>query len=257
MSRISLEQLIDDGRIHPNRIHDVISSVTEQMDRDLERSATYLCEELNVGVVSSKIYRQLGMLKYRFNAFQNLLQYSREVSCLMGTIAAEIGIDVRLARRTGLLHAIGQSFDETAEENVAQMGADLLRREGEGEELCKAIENYKDTYTMSSGLDRLLHVAVQLSKNRPGTADEAMDSYVHRLHQIEFMMKNMDEIEECVVMQAGREVLVSVRPEKVKDSGMPVLAQDIAEKIEKEMSLPGAVQVILSRDLRVESTAQP
>ncbi|MDD7986860.1 Rnase Y domain-containing protein [Lentisphaera marina] len=257
MARITLEQLIDDGRIHPNRIHEVISSVTDQMDRDLERSATYLCEELNIGVVSTKIYRQLGMLKYRFNAFQNLMQFSREVSCLMGTIAAEIGLDVRQAKRLGLLHAIGQSFDESAENNSAQMGADFLRREGEDEELCVAIENYKDTYTLSNGMDRLLHVAVQLSKNRPGTADEAMDSYVNRLHQIEFIMKNMDEVSECVVMQAGREVLVSIRPEKVKDNDMPMLAQDIAEKIQQEMTLPGAVQLILSRDLRVEATAQP
>ncbi|WDE98167.1 Rnase Y domain-containing protein [Lentisphaera profundi] len=257
MARIALEQLIDDGRIHPNRIHEVISSVTEQMDRDLERSATYLCEELNIGIVTTKIYRQLGMLKYRFNAFQNLMQFSREVSCLMGTIAAEMGMDVRMAKRIGLLHAIGQSFDESAENNSAQMGADFLRREGEDETLCTAVVNYKDTYTLSNGMDRLLHVAVQVSKNRPGTADEAMDSYVHRLHQIELMMKNMDEISECIVMQAGREVLVSVRPEKVKDSDMPILAREIAEKIEQEMTLPGAVQLILSRDLRVEAIAQP
>ena len=166
-------------------------------------------------------------------------------------------MDVRQAKRLGLLHAIGQSFDESAENNSAQMGADFLRREGEDEELCVAIVNYKDTYTLSNGMDRLLHVAVQLSKNRPGTADEAMDSYVHRLHQIEFMMKDMDEVSECVVMQAGREVLVSIKPEKVKDNDMPMLAQEIAEKIEQEMTLPGAVQLILSRDLRVEATAQP
>ena len=257
LARITLEQLIDDGRIHPNRIHEVISSVTEQMDRDLERSATYLCEELNVGLVSNKIYRQLGMLKYRFNAFQNLMQHSREVASLMGSIAAEMGMDVRLAKRIGMLHAIGQSFDESAEENSAQMGADFLRREGEDEIICQAIENYKDTYTMSNGLDRLLHVGVQVSKNRPGTADEAMDSYVHRLHQIEYMMKNMNEVNDCVVMQAGREVLVSVNPEKVKDSEMAFLSQDIASRIETEMTLPGAVQVILSRDLRVEAIATP
>ena len=147
LARITLEHLIDDGRIHPNRIHEMVSVVTEQMDRDLERSATYLCEELNIGQVNPVISRQLGLLKYRFNSFQNLLQHSREVACLMGLMAAELHMDVLLAKRIGLLHTIGMSFDESSELNTTQLGADFLRREGEDETLVKAIENHKDTYS--------------------------------------------------------------------------------------------------------------
>ena len=257
LARITLEHLIDDGRIHPNRIHEMVSVVTEQMDRDLERSATYLCEELNIGQVNPVISRQLGLLKYRFNSFQNLLQHSREVACLMGLMAAELHMDVLLAKRIGLLHTIGMSFDESSELNTTQLGADFLRREGEDETLVKAIENHKDTYSLSCGMDRLLHVAVQVSRSRPGAADEAMDSYVNRLQSVENMMKDMDEVSDCVVLHAGREVLVSLKPENIKESEMSSLARSITEKIEQNMTIPGAVQVILSRDVKVTDTATP
>lgn len=257
LARITLEHLIEDGRIHPNRIHEMVSMVTEQMDRDLERSAVFLCEELNVGQVNPVISRQLGLLKYRFNSFQNLLQQSREVSCLMGLMAAELHMDVLLAKRIGLLHSIGMSFDESSELNSTQLGADFLRREGESDILVKAIENYKDTYTLSCGMDRLLHVAVQISRSRPGAADEAMDSYVNRLLHVENMMNSMDEVADCVVLHAGREVLVSVKPDLISDQDLPNLAREITAKIENDMTIPGAVQVIVSRDFRVEETATP
>ncbi|MCM8536179.1 MAG: ribonuclease Y [Lentisphaeraceae bacterium] len=252
IARKTLETLIDDGRIHPNRIHDVVNKVKEDIDRDIFESAQRIMSELNIPELSGEILKQIGKLKYRFNSAQNLLQNAKEVASFMGMMAAEFHMDVQTAKEIGLLHSIGKSLDEHTDDDHIKNGVSLLRRHGIKEEILEAISMQKQISISGNSMAQILKTAIALSSNRPGSRDENMEFYIRRLHQMEHIANSFPEVEDCMVMQAGRELIIHVNPVKADDRRSKALAKDIADKLEVEMSFPGPVNVVVVRESRQE-----
>lgn len=252
VAKRTLEHLIDDGRIHPNRIHDVVERVREDLDREMFDNALSVVEELNVPGVEGAIVRQLGRLKYRFNAAHNILINSKEVASFMGMMAAEFNLNVVQAKKIGLLHAVGKSFDEHTDDDYIKTGIRFLRKEGVEEEVCEAISQLKQVSDSGNPYAQMLKVAVTMSASRPGARDENMENYIRRLHQMEHITRGFNEVIDCMVMQAGREIIVHVNPTQADDKRAKVLAKEIGHKLEEEMSFPGPVHVVLVRESRVE-----
>ncbi|MCH2206507.1 MAG: ribonuclease Y [Lentisphaerales bacterium] len=252
IAKKTLEALIEDGRIHPNRIHDVVNKVKDDIDRDILESAQNITKELNIPELSGELLKQVGKLKYRFNSAQNLLQNAKEVASFMGMMAAEFHLDVQMAKEVGLLHSIGKSLDEHTDDNYIKNGVSLLRRQGIDEAILEAISMQGKMSISGNPMAQMLKTAITLSSNRPGSRDENMEFYIRRLHQMEHIANGFSEVEDCMVMQAGRELIVHVNPMKADDRRSKTLAKEIAEKLEVEMSFPGPVNVVVARESRQE-----
>lgn len=254
MAKCTLERLIDDGRIHPNRIHEVVANVEEDINRQMYEDAKGMVDELNIFPLPEKVIRQFGKLRYRFNAAQNLQRNAKEVASFMGLMAAEFNLNVNLAKKIGLLHAIGKSFDEHVDENFVKTGVSFLRREGLEETILEAISEQKQSFTSENPYAQMLKTAINMSSNRPGARDENMEFYIRRLHQMEHLARRFAEVSDCMVMQAGREIIAYVNPEKADDKRSRSLVKEIAHKLEEEMSFPGPIQVVVVRESRMEET---
>lgn len=252
IAKTTLERLIDDGRIHPNRIHDVVERVQEDIDRCMYEDAKGIIDELNISGLPDTVVRQFGKLKYRYNAAQNLQKNAKEVASFMGLMAAEFNLNVNLAKKVGLLHAIGKSFDEHTDENFVKTGVSFLRREELEEDILDAINKQKQSTGSSQPYVQMLKTAINMSSNRPGARDENMEFYIRRLHQMEHVARGFGEVSDCMVMQAGREIIVHVNPEKADDRRSRTLAKEIGHKLEEEMNFPGPVQVVVVRESRAE-----
>ena len=252
IARQTLERLIDDGRIHPNRIHDVVEKVREDIDADIFQSAQGISAELNIPDLPGEVLRQAGKLKYRFNSAQNMLQNAREVASFMGLIAAEFNMNVARAKIVGFLHAIGKTFDEHTDENYVKTGVSFLRRHEIDEQVCDAISLQKAASSRGNQLAEILKVAINLSSSRPGARDENMEFYIRRLHQMEHIARNFEEVTDCMIMQAGRELVVNINAQKANDKRARTLVREIAQKLEEEMSFPGPVNVVVVRETREE-----
>jgi ribonucrease Y len=256
VAKISLERLISDGRIHPGRIEDVVRKVQSEVDKIIQETGERTSFDVGAHDIHPEIITLLGKLKYRSSFSQNVLQHSIEVAYLAGIIASELGLDVKEAKRAGLLHDIGKAVDHKLEGTHAGLGAEYAKRFGEPERIVEAIATHHDDGRNNNLLGVLVQVADTLSAARPGARREMLETYVKRLQELEGIAKSFSGVESCFAIQAGREIRILVQNERISDDESIVLAKDIAKKIESELTYPGQIKVTVIRETRVTDFAR-
>jgi ribonuclease Y len=249
-ARLLLEKLISDGRIHPTRIEELFKKAEKEVDDVVFSAGEAAILETGLQGIGTPLIKLLGRLKFRFSYSQNVLKHSIETAFFMGTIAAELGLDVQKARRIGLLHDIGKAMDHEIEGSHASIGADVLRKNNETKEVINAVAAHHEEVEKESLFAVLVSVCDALSASRPGARSETTDLYLKRLDQLEKITCEFTGVESCYALQAGREVRVIVQPGKVNDAEAQVLARDICQRIEKEMNYPGQIKVTVIRETR-------
>ncbi|MCS7233286.1 MAG: ribonuclease Y [Synergistetes bacterium] len=250
IARRTLEKLIADGRIHPARIEEMYEKALRELEDDIREAGEDAVFQAKVGKMHSELVRLLGMLKYRTSYGQNILTHSLEVAHLAGVMAAELGEDVLLAKRAGLLHDIGKAVDTDVEGTHSQIGAELARKYGESQEVIHAIEAHHSEVEPQSVIAVLVQAADAISASRPGARRESFEEYIKRLENLERIASSFNGIEKAYAIQAGREVRVIVKPEIVDDAVSAKLAYEIARKIEGELKYPGQIKVTVIREMR-------
>lgn len=250
VARQSMERLIADGRIHPARIEEIVEKVTKELDVTLREAGEQATFDVGVHGVNSEIIMLLGRLKYRTSYGQSVMLHSLEVAFLCGIMAAELGLDVKQAKRAGLLHDIGKAVDHEIEGSHAIIGRDLAKKYGESPEIVHAIGAHHEDIEPESVLDILVQSADALSGARPGARREMLESYVKRLEDLEALANSFDGVEKSFAIQAGREVRIIVDSNRVKDVETTMLGKDIAKKIEENMTYPGQIKVTVIRETR-------
>ncbi len=256
VARLALLQLINDGRIHPARIEEVVGKVTKDIEIVMKEAGEQATFDVGAHGVHEELINILGRLKYRTSYGQNVLQHSLEVSFLCGIMAAELGIDVKVAKRAGLLHDIGKAVDHEVEGSHAVIGRDLARRYGESEEVVYAIGAHHEDEPPQSVLDILVQAADALSGARPGARKEMLHSYVKRLEDLEAIASSFDGVEKSYAIQAGRDLRIIVDSQKVQDSQAILLSQDIAKAVEEKLTYPGQIRVTVIRETRAVQYAK-
>lgn len=256
VARLALHQLINDGRIHPGRIEEVVSKVTKDLDIDMREAGEQATFDVGAHGVHVELIKTLGRLKYRTSYGQNVLQHSLEVAFLCGVMAAELGLDVTLAKRAGLLHDIGKAVDHEVEGSHAIIGRDLAKKYGEQEEIAYAIGAHHEDVPILSVLDVLVQSADALSGARPGARKEMLQSYVKRLEDLEGIANSFDGVDKSYAIQAGRELRIIANSDSVRDSEAVMLSQDIAKSIEEKLTYPGQIRVTVIRETRAVEYAK-
>lgn len=250
IARRTLEKLIADGRIHPARIEEMYEKALREVEDDIREAGEDAVFQAKVGKMHSELVRLLGMLKYRTSYGQNILTHSLEVAHIAGVMAAELGEDILLAKRAGLLHDIGKAVDTDVEGTHSQIGAELAKKYGEPQEVIHAIEAHHGEVEPKSVIAVLVQAADAISASRPGARRESFEEYIKRLENLERIASSFNGIEKAYAIQAGREVRVIVKPEIVDDAVSAKLAYDIARKIEGELKYPGQIKVTVIRETR-------
>lgn len=250
IGRITLENLIADGRIHPARIEETFNKATERVMQQVQEAGDQAAFDTGIHDLHPEIIKTLGRLKYRTSYGQNVLNHSLEVAYLAGVMASELGLNPTAAKRAGLLHDLGKAISHDTEGSHAVIGADLARRFGESPEIVHAIEAHHNDVEPSTIIAVLVQAADAISAARPGARRETIESYVKRLEKLESIANAHKGVEKTYAMQAGREVRVMVEPEAISDSDAVVLARDIAKQIEDEMEYPGQIKVLVIRESR-------
>jgi ribonuclease Y len=256
IARLSLEQLISDGRIHPARIEETVKKVSEKMDVEIREAGEQAAFDLGVHGIHSELVQHIGKLKFRTSYGQNVLQHAIEVGFLCGIMAAELGLNVKQAKRIGLLHDIGKAMDHEIEGPHALIGAKLAKKYGEPPRVVHAISAHHEDITPNSVLAVLLQAADTLSGARPGARRETLESYVKRLEELEKIASSFAGINKTYAIQAGRELRIIVESEKVSDGEAVLLARDVAKKIEETLSYPGQIKVTVIRETRAVGMAK-
>ncbi len=256
VARLSLEKLVQDGRIHPARIEEIVEKTKQEFDKKLLEEGKAAAFDVGIHNLHPELIKLLGKLKYRTSFGQNALQHSKEVSIIMSTLAAELDLDARIAKRAGLLHDIGKAIDHQVEGTHAQIGADLLKRYGENEIVINAAEAHHEEAEFKSLLSLLALVADAISASRPGARRETLETYVKRLRQLETTANSFDGVDKSFAIQAGREVRVIVQPGKVKDDEISLLAHEIKKKLEQELDYPGNIKITVIRETRAVDYAK-
>ena len=256
VARLALEKLIADGRIHPSRIEEVVKKAEQEVDGAIREAGEQATFDVAVHGIHPEIVKLVGRLKYRTSYGQNVLQHSLEVSFLCGIMAAELGIDVKQAKRAGLLHDIGKAVDHEIEGSHAVIGGDLARKYGEAPEIVHAIAAHHEDEKPDTILAVLVQAADALSGARPGARREMLETYVKRLDDLERIGTSFNGVTSCYAIQAGREIRVMVSSEVVSDDQSHVMAKDIARKIEDEMTYPGQIRVNVIRETRATDYAK-
>lgn len=256
IGRITLESLISDGRIHPARIEEMFNKAEAVVSQHIHEAGEQAAFDTEVHGVHAELTRTLGRLRYRTSYGQNVLKHSLEVAHLAGVMAAELGADVRLAKRAGLLHDLGKAIDHEIEGPHAVIGADLARRMNEPATVVHCIEAHHGDVEPSTVEAVLVQAADAISAARPGARRETLESYIKRLDRLESVAQSHKGVEKCYAMQAGREIRVMVQPERVTDAESVVLARDIAKQIEEEMEYPGQIKVMVIRESRAVDYAK-
>lgn len=254
IARISLERLIEDGRIHPTRIEEIVDEVEAEIEKEVEKAGEEALFDLGLGSMHPDLIKHVGMLKYRTSYSQNILNHSVEVGFICGILAAEIGFDIKLARRAGLLHDIGKAVDHEVEGSHMDIGADLVRKYGESEDIVETIEKAHDPQPQGI-LPLLVQAADAISAARPGARRETYEAYVKRIEDIENIASSFPGVEKCYAIQAGREVRVIVENTNVSDDEAAMLSHEIAKRIENEVAYPGQVKITVIRETRATAVA--
>jgi ribonuclease Y len=250
MARLALHQLVSDGRIHPARIEEVVAKVKRQLDDEIIEVGKRTTIDLGIHGLAPELIRMVGRMKYRSSYGQNLLQHSREVANLCAIMAAELGLNVKLAKRAGLLHDIGKVPDDEPELPHAILGMKLAEKHKENPEVCNAIGAHHDEIEMNSIISPIVQVCDAISGARPGARREVVESYIKRLKDMEALALSYPGVDKTFAIQAGRELRVIVQSEKITDKQAEVLSFDIANKIQTEMTYPGQVKVTVIRETR-------
>ncbi len=250
IARISLERLIADGRIHPTRIEEIVEKVKKEVEATIKEEGEKAVFELGISVVHPEIIKLLGRLKYRTSYGQNMLQHSKEVAYLAGIMAAEIGADVKLAKRGGLLHDIGKAIDHEVEGSHQEIGANFAKKYGENEKVVNAILVHHGDVDPLTPEAALVAAADALSAARPGVRRESIEHYLKRLEKLEQIAMSFSGVEKCYAIQAGREVRIIVKPEEMSDEMASILARNLSKRIESEMTYPGQIKVTVIRESR-------
>ena len=256
VAKMALERLIQDGRIHPARIEDIVQKCEQELDAQVREVGEQATFDAGVHGIHPEIVRLLGQLRYRTSFTQNVLQHSLEVSALCGMMAAELGMDVKKAKRAGLLHDIGKAVDHEVEGPHALIGADLAKKYNESQEIIHAIAAHHEDQRPSTALAVLVQAADSISGARPGARKELLENYVKRLEDLEGIATSFDGVSKAYAIQAGREIRVMVNSDMVDDDTTYILCKDIAEKIEKNLTYPGQIRVTVIRERRAVGLAK-
>lgn len=256
IARLSLHKLVTDGRIHPARIEEVVAKTTKQIEDEIIEIGKRTVVDLGIHGLHPELIKTVGRMKYRSSYGQNLLQHSREVSKLCGIMAAELGLNVKLAKRAGLLHDIGKVPDAESDLPHALLGMQWAEKYGEKEEVCNAIGAHHDEIEMKSLLSPIIQVCDAISGARPGARRQVMDSYIQRLKDLEEVAFGFSGVKNAYAIQAGRELRVIVESDKVSDDKAMSLSFDISQKIQTDMTYPGQVKVTVIRETRAVNVAK-
>ena len=251
IARLALEKLIQDGRIHPARIEEMVEKAKREVDATIKAEGERAIFETNVHGLHPELIKLLGRMRYRTSYGQNVLNHSIEVSHLAGLLAAEIGADVTQAKRAGLLHDLGKSIDHEVEGSHVQIGVELARKYRENEDVIHAIEAHHNDVEPRTVIACLIQAADAVSAARPGARRENLENYIKRLEKLEEVTSSFPGVDKAYAIQAGREVRIIVAPEKVSEDEMVLLAREIAKKIEEELEYPGQIKVNMVRETKV------
>ena len=256
IARIALEKLIVDGRIHPARIEEMVEKAQREVETMMKEEGEAATLECGVHGIHPELVKLLGRMKFRTSYGQNALKDSIEVSLLSGLIAAEIGVDVRLAKRAGLLHDIGKAVDHEMEGSHIQLGSELCRKYKESQVVINAVESHHGDVEATSLIACIVQAADTISAARPGARRETLETYTNRLNQLEEIANSYKGVDKTFAIQAGREIRIMVVPEQVDDAEMVLLAHDISKQIESELEYPGQIKVSVVRESRAVDYAK-
>ncbi len=256
VARRALETLMVDGRIHPGRIEEVVDKTKKELFKSIKMDGEKACMDLGLTGINAEIHKILGSLKYRTSYTQNNYGHSIEVGMLAGLMAAEMGVDVKMARRAGLLHDLGKAMDHSIEGSHAVIGADFAKRYGEPEPVCHAIRSHHEDEKPRTLLAYIVQAADALSSARPGARKSMAENYIQRLEDLESIANSFEGVERTFAIQAGREIRVIVDSSRVTDEQSVMLSRDIARKIEKEMKYPGQIKISVVRETRAVEHAR-
>lgn len=256
IAKLSLERLLQDGRIHPGRIEEIVEKVKKEMENTMREEGEKALFDTGLHGVHPEIIKLLGRLRYRTSYGQNVLQHSKEVAHLMGVMASELKLDFTLAKRIGLLHDIGKAISHEVEGTHSKLGADLARKYGESENICHAIEAHHQDIEPKTLLAVLVQAGDAISATRPGARRETLETYVKRLEKLEAIADSFKGVAKAYAIQAGREIRVMVQPDKITDAQAAVMARDITKKIEEGLEYPGQIKVTVVRETRAVEYAK-
>ncbi|MCQ2610022.1 MAG: ribonuclease Y, partial [Lachnospiraceae bacterium] len=256
VARLSLEKLVLDGRIHPTRIEELVEKSQKEVDQVIKQKGEEACLTCGIHGLNGELVKLLGRMHYRTSYGQNALVHSIEVSQLSGLMASELGENVQLAKRAGLLHDIGKSIDHEVEGTHVQIGSDICKKYKESFEVINSVESHHGDTEAKCGIAFIVGAADAISAARPGARRETLEAYTQRLKQLEEITNSYDGVEKAYAVQAGREVRIMVVPEKVSEDDMVIMARAIAKQIEEQMKYPGTIKVNVIRETRAQEVAK-
>ena len=256
VAKITLQKLIDDGRIHPSKIEEIVEKAKEDLAKIIKQEGEKACMETGVMKLHPDIINLLGKLKYRTSYGQNVLMHSIEVSNLARIMADELGLDTKLTARAGLLHDLGKALDHDMEGTHVQIGVDILKKYKEDSKVINAVEAHHGDVEGETPEAFLIQAADAISASRPGARRETLEAYMKRLEQLEEIANSFNGVDKSYAIQAGREIRIIVKPEKVSDDQMTIMARDIAKRVENEMDYPGQIKINIIRENRIVDYAK-
>lgn len=256
IARISLEKLIVDGRIHPARIEEIVEKATKEVDKIIKEAGESACNDVGIYNMNPELIKILGRLKYRTSYGQNCLKHSIETSIIAGLLATELGANVAVAKRGGLLHDIGKALDHEMEGTHVSIGVEQAKKYKESEAVIHCIQAHHGDVPFHSVEAVIVQVADAISSSRPGARRESFENYIKRLQQLESICNEFKGVDKSYALQAGREVRIIVKPDQINDNDAIFLAKDIAKRIENEMQYPGQIKVVVIRENRITETAK-
>ena len=256
VARIALERLIVDGRIHPARIEEMVEKAQKEVENMMREEGESACLEVGIHGIHPELVKLLGKMKFRTSYGQNALKHSIEVAQLSGLLASEIGVDVRMAKRAGLLHDIGKSVDHEMEGSQIQLGSELCKKYKESATVINAVESHHGDVEPTSLISCIVQAADTISAARPGARRETLETYTNRLKQLEDITNTFKGVDKSFAIQAGREVRIMVVPEQISDDDMVLLARDVSKRIEEELEYPGQIKINVIRESRVTDYAK-